>query len=175
MAASGGNAYWCYFTCFFLLAGLATPSSFISSDVFNVHAQHSPGRNLAGEPNMCKINFASLDYSEFKGNCKPPLYPTKPCCDALRNFACPHVDDINYIENGCANAMFYNINTHCNYPDGVFFKRCVEEKKGLPCNQVEGIKIMSKTTYRRPRWGRLGRLGRRNFRKRPRTGTPNQH
>ncbi|KAJ4825465.1 hypothetical protein Tsubulata_047066, partial [Turnera subulata] len=87
----------------------------------------------AGSQKNCKVDFENMDYSIFTNTCKRPLLPAKPCCDALKVFACPYVDDINDATTTCAHNMIYSIYRHGKYPMGLFSKKCKEGVKGLAC------------------------------------------
>jgi hypothetical protein len=60
-----------------------------------------------------------------------------PCCNALKEFACPYADAINDVTTNCADTMFSYINIYGGYPPGLFANMCREGKLGLNCSSVE--------------------------------------
>ncbi|KAJ4840659.1 hypothetical protein Tsubulata_023637 [Turnera subulata] len=131
------NNSWCYFICFFFLAGLATSSSFISNDVLDAHGHSS--RNLLQLKKKCTVNFENMNYTIITSRCKGPTYERKSCCDALKYFTCPVVDAINDRESDCAATMFSYINLYGKYPPGLFANQCKENTDGLACDPAEGF------------------------------------
>jgi len=56
------------------------------------------------------------------------------CCGAFKTYACPYSDVINdNSENGCASAMFFEINVRGRLRPGIFSQLCVEGPFGLRC------------------------------------------
>lgn len=84
----------------------------------------------------CSVNFEAQNYTIITSQCKGPQYPPKPCCQALKEFACPFAADINDEENDCAATMFSYINLYGKYPPGLFASQCREGKEGLDCKEV---------------------------------------
>ncbi|KAJ4825461.1 hypothetical protein Tsubulata_023638 [Turnera subulata] len=127
--ACGGNTYLCYFTCFFLLAGLATSATV----------------------SRCTIPFEILDYSRFQ-TCKAPEFATEACCGALSKFSCPYADDINDLSTGCADEMFAYIyeKGRYRYPDRLFLELCGKDGKDLGCESSDEPSIKMQTLYRDP-------------------------
>ncbi|TYK23237.1 GPI-anchored protein LORELEI-like [Cucumis melo var. makuwa] len=88
---------------------------------------------LASSSYACPVNFEFLNYTIITSKCKGPRYPPKLCCSALKEFACPYVEDINDLTNDCASTMFSYINLYGKYPPGLFSSECKEGKEGLEC------------------------------------------
>ncbi|KAL8046219.1 hypothetical protein ABFX02_08G163700 [Erythranthe guttata] len=82
--------------------------------------------------NPCPVNFENENYTIITSKCKEP-YPVQPCCSSFKQFACPFVDYLDELSNDCAEIMFGYINSHGNYPPGLFSSLCREGKEGLPC------------------------------------------
>ncbi|KAF3329778.1 GPI-anchored protein LORELEI [Carex littledalei] len=112
------------------LIGFAS-SSFISDDVLSSH--RSTGRSLLQAKKSCPVNFEFLNYTIITSQCKGPSYPTKQCCAALVEFACPYASELNDASNDCASTMFSYINIYGKYPPGLFASECKGDKNGLPC------------------------------------------
>lgn len=75
-----------------------------------------------------------MDYTIITNKCKGPQYLANPCCSALKEFACPYVEQLNDLTNDCATTMFSYINLHGKYPAGLFGSECREGKEGLDCS-----------------------------------------
>ncbi|KGN44100.1 GPI-anchored protein LLG1 [Cucumis sativus] len=106
-------------------------SAFISGHAFE--SNPSIGRNLLQAKKACPVNFEFLNYTIITSKCKGPRYPPKFCCSALKEFACPYVEDLNDLTNDCASTMFSYINLYGKYPPGLFSSECKEGKEGLEC------------------------------------------
>ncbi|AES75116.1 GPI-anchored lorelei-like protein [Medicago truncatula] len=102
----------------------------------------SSGRALLQAKKPCGINFETQNYTILTSQCKGPQYPPKVCCDAFKQFACPHVDEISDLTTDCSNVMFSYINLYGKYPPGLFANQCKEGKEGLDC---ENVKITNTT------------------------------
>ncbi|KAL1820878.1 hypothetical protein ACET3Z_015747 [Daucus carota] len=114
-----------------LFADLST-STFISDDIFESHA--SIGRNLLQAKKACPVDFENKNYTIITSQCKGPNYQPKPCCDSLKEFACPYTDELDDLSNSCSDTMFSYITTKGNYPAGLFSSFCREGKEGLDCS-----------------------------------------
>ncbi|PSS14249.1 GPI-anchored protein [Actinidia chinensis var. chinensis] len=110
----------------------SSASTFISDDVYGDQA--SIGRNLLQAKKSCPVNFEFLNYTIITSQCKGPRYPPKFCCAALKEFACPYVNELNDLTNDCATTMFSYINLYGKYPPGLFASQCREGKEGLECS-----------------------------------------
>ncbi|XP_057509406.1 GPI-anchored protein LLG1-like isoform X2 [Actinidia eriantha] len=110
----------------------SSDSTFISDDVLGDQA--SIGRNLLQAKKSCPVNFEFLNYTIITSQCKGPRYPPKFCCAALKEFACPYVNELNDLTNDCATTMFSYINLYGKYPPGLFASQCREGKEGLECS-----------------------------------------
>ncbi|XP_022748939.1 GPI-anchored protein LLG2-like [Durio zibethinus] len=120
-----------YLILFFLLAGFASSFTHISNGAFESHG--TTGRNLLQAKKACSEDFEHKNYTILTSKCKGPLYPTKGCCDALKEFACPFADKLNDLTTDCASTMFSYINLYGKYPPGLFANMCREGKEGLEC------------------------------------------
>ncbi|KAI3466369.1 hypothetical protein Pfo_023032 [Paulownia fortunei] len=116
--------------CLSLFTALSA-STFISDVVFG--PQVLSERRLLQAKKSCPVNFEHQNYTVITSQCKGPNYSTKLCCSALKEFACPFVDDLNDLTNDCAYVMFSYINLNGKYPDGLFASLCREGKEGLAC------------------------------------------
>lgn len=102
----------------------------------------------------CPVNFEFQNYTILTSKCKGPLYLSKLCCPALKDFACQFADDINDLSTDCASTMFSYINLYGKYPPGLFSSECREGKLGLECpalppsasqsDKSKGCRIVSK-------------------------------
>ncbi|KAE8706579.1 hypothetical protein F3Y22_tig00110392pilonHSYRG00230 [Hibiscus syriacus] len=81
----------------------------------------------------CPVNFEFLNYTIITSRCKGPKFPPESCCSALKDFACPYVEQINDLTNECSSTMFSYINLYGKYPPGLFASECREGKLGLAC------------------------------------------
>ncbi|CAA3020039.1 GPI-anchored protein LLG1-like [Olea europaea var. sylvestris] len=149
---------FCNFKCcvilavFFPLFGSLSASNFISDSVFG--SSSSTGRNLLQAKKSCPVNFEFQNYTILTSKCKGPLYLPNLCCPALKDFACPFVDDVNDLSTDCASTMFSYINLYGKYPPGLFSSECREGKLGLECpalppsasrsDKSKGCRIVSK-------------------------------
>ncbi|KAE8075931.1 hypothetical protein FH972_014611 [Carpinus fangiana] len=128
--------FLCFFLfSFFLLPALASSSTFISNEI--LESRGSIGRALLQTKKPCSENFESKNYTVFTSQCKGPRYMPMPCCNALKEFACPYADAINDVTTNCADTMFSYINIYGGYPPGLFANMCREGKLGLNCSSVE--------------------------------------
>ncbi|XAR68024.1 hypothetical protein NMG60_11003004 [Bertholletia excelsa] len=116
---------------FAFLTGLAS-STLISDDVFESHGL--TGRGLLQVETACPVDFEHQNYTIITSQCKGPNYIPDQCCNALKQFACPHADAINDLKNSCAKTMFSYINLYGKYPPGLFSGMCREDKNGLKCD-----------------------------------------
>ncbi|OIT36373.1 PREDICTED: GPI-anchored protein LLG1-like [Nicotiana attenuata] len=125
---------------FFFVVGLASSSpSFIKYDVLESHVQ---GRGLLQQyliKDNCPINFEKEDYRPLTSQCKGPQYNAAICCNAFKIVACKHTNEINDVDNGCADSMFYYINLNGKYPIGLFANICKEDEEGLDCNNIKSL------------------------------------
>ncbi|KAJ0986967.1 hypothetical protein J5N97_005323 [Dioscorea zingiberensis] len=117
-----------------VLAGFGASVTFISDDVLQSHG--STGRSLLQAKKNCPLNFEFMNYTIITNKCKGPRYPADLCCGALKEFACPYVDEINDLTTDCASTMFSYINLAGRYPPGLFASECKEGKEGLACSAV---------------------------------------
>ncbi|XP_009794220.1 GPI-anchored protein LLG1-like [Nicotiana sylvestris] len=126
----------CFFLfLFFLLVGLASPSPFyIKNDVLEARVQ--TGRALLQQQGNCPVDFEKENYTIVTSQCKGPHYNETLCCNAFKQLACNHMDEINDVQNGCATIMFNYINLYGKYPPGLFANMCKEDKKGLNCDNI---------------------------------------
>ncbi|XP_043703704.1 GPI-anchored protein LLG1-like [Telopea speciosissima] len=122
----------CFFAFLFFLSTSLATSSFISDNVFESH--ESTGRTLLQAKKSCTVNFEFLNYTIITSQCKGPKYPTKLCCEALQEFACPYAEQLNDLTNDCASTMFSYINLYGKYPPGLFASECRGDKFGLTCD-----------------------------------------
>ncbi|XWS68634.1 hypothetical protein CRYUN_Cryun04dG0107700 [Craigia yunnanensis] len=127
----GLNQSFMYLIFFFLLAGFASSFTHISNGAFESHG--TTGRNLLQAKKSCSEDFEHKNYTIITSNCKGPQYPTKGCCEALKEFACPFADKLNDLGTDCASTMFSYINLYGKYPPGLFANMCREGKEGLEC------------------------------------------
>lgn len=81
----------------------------------------------------CTIDFQNMNYTVITSKCKGPKYPANLCCGALKEFACPHTEELNDITNDCASTMFSYINLYGKYPPGIFANECRGDQNGLSC------------------------------------------
>lgn len=120
---------------FFLLVGLPSScSSCIKNDVVEAHVQ--TGRALLQQQGNCPIDFERENYTIITSQCKGPHYNSTICCNAFKQLACKHAQEINNVQNGCATTMFNYINLYGKYPPGLFANMCKEDKEGLNCKDV---------------------------------------
>lgn len=122
--------------CLILLVGLSLSTSlcastFISDGIFGSSVLSE--RRLLQAKKSCPVNFEFQNYTIITSKCKGPKYPPDLCCSALKEFACPFVDDVNDLSNDCASTMFSYINLSGKYPPGLFASECREGKLGLEC------------------------------------------
>ncbi|KAH9620233.1 hypothetical protein KSS87_019016 [Heliosperma pusillum] len=120
----------------FLILGL---SSFTSASILGTNELHQPrlstSRALLQHQKPCPRNFKNQNYTIITSKCKAPKYPAIPCCNALKEFACPFVHQLNDLTNQCAQTMFSYINLMGGYPPGLFANEC-KGKRGLECGHV---------------------------------------
>ncbi|KAG8386563.1 hypothetical protein BUALT_Bualt03G0161300 [Buddleja alternifolia] len=116
--------------CFSLFTALSA-STFISDGVFGSSVLSE--RRLLQAKKPCPVNFEFQNYTIITSRCKGPAYPPQLCCSALKDFACPYVDELNDLTNDCASTMFSYINLYGKYPPGLFASECREGKLGLEC------------------------------------------
>ncbi|KAK1362433.1 GPI-anchored protein LLG1 [Heracleum sosnowskyi] len=124
-----------YFKILFVSISLLvhfSTSTFISDGIFESPA--STGRNLLQAKQDCPVDFESKNYTIITSQCKGPNYQPKPCCDSLKEFACPYTDELNDLSNTCSDTMFSYITRKGNYPPGLFSSFCREGKEGLDCS-----------------------------------------
>ncbi|MCD7447386.1 hypothetical protein HAX54_028458 [Datura stramonium] len=126
----------CFFLVFFFLAvGMASSSpKYISYDALNVHMLG--GRGLLEKflvKDDCPFDAAKEDLTPLTGTCKGPYYNPLVCCNGFKQIACRHSEEINDVDNGCAIALFSNINKQGGYPNALFEKICKGDKEGLSC------------------------------------------
>ncbi|XP_055809222.1 GPI-anchored protein LLG2-like [Solanum dulcamara] len=120
---------------FFLLFGLSSSSpSYIKYDV--VEARVQTGRALLQQQGNCPIDFERENYTIITSQCKGPHYNSSICCNAFKQLACKHTEEINDVQNGCATTMFNYINLYGKYPPGLFANMCKGDKEGLNCKDV---------------------------------------
>ncbi|XP_038896951.1 GPI-anchored protein LLG1-like [Benincasa hispida] len=145
---------FCNFTMLLLLflslLFTSSSSTSISGDVFE--SKVSIGRNLLQAKKACPVNFEFLNYTIITSKCKGPRYPPNLCCSALKEFACPYVDDLNDLTNDCASTMFSYINLYGKYPPGLFSSECKEGKEGLECT------VLAPASSADLNWGSITRL-----------------
>ncbi|XVE49922.1 hypothetical protein DITRI_Ditri01bG0120700 [Diplodiscus trichospermus] len=127
----GLNQSFIHLIFFFLLSGFVSSSTHISNGALESHG--TTGRNLLQVKKSCSEDFEHKNYTILTSQCKGPQYPTKSCCGALKEFACPFVDKINDEGSDCAATMFSYINLYGKYPPGLFANMCREGKEGLEC------------------------------------------
>ncbi|XP_057451006.1 GPI-anchored protein LLG3-like [Lotus japonicus] len=132
----GSNAFFSFILSVFLLATLASASTFISNDIFQ--SETSRGRTLLqADQKPCSVMFEYENYSVLTSQCKGPNYPARVCCEAFKQFACPYTEVINDLSTDCAASMFDWIYIYGKYPAGLFYKNCKEGKEGLDCRSVQ--------------------------------------
>lgn len=76
------------------------------------------------------------NYTILTSKCKGPKYPPSICCEALLEFCCGFVDELNDMTNNCAETMFSYINLYGQYPPGLFANQCKEGQEGLSCDKA---------------------------------------
>uniref|UniRef100_A0A0D9WPM0 GPI-anchored protein LLG1-like domain-containing protein n=1 Tax=Leersia perrieri TaxID=77586 RepID=A0A0D9WPM0_9ORYZ len=91
-------------------------------------------RSLLQAKKSCPISIEYQNYSIITSKCKAPQYPANLCCAAFTEFACPLSQYINDESTDCGDSMWSYLNTHGNYPPGLFSLECQGGKDGLPCN-----------------------------------------
>ncbi|KAG5579198.1 hypothetical protein H5410_049825 [Solanum commersonii] len=120
---------------FFLLVDLSYSSPlYIKHDV--LEARVHTGRALLQQQGNCPIDFERENYTIITSQCKGPHYNSSICCNAFKQLACKHTQEINDVQNGCATTMFNYINLYGKYPPGLFANMCKEDKEGLNCKDV---------------------------------------
>uniref|UniRef100_A0A0E0KSE1 GPI-anchored protein LLG1-like domain-containing protein n=1 Tax=Oryza punctata TaxID=4537 RepID=A0A0E0KSE1_ORYPU len=82
---------------------------------------------------MCPVRFDKMKGPAIEVGKKCKTTGVKVCCDAFKAFACPHSKLLNDLSNGCADDMFYFIQTYGQLPPGTIFKKCLEGPHGLKC------------------------------------------
>ncbi|KAL8135495.1 GPI-anchored protein LLG1-like [Apium graveolens] len=107
-------------------------STSLSDGIFE--SPTSIARNLLQAKKDCPINFEFKNYTIITSQCKGPNYQPNPCCDSLKEFACPYTDELNDLSNTCSDTMFSYITRKGNYPPGLFSSFCREGKEGLDCS-----------------------------------------
>ncbi|OMO59785.1 hypothetical protein CCACVL1_24607 [Corchorus capsularis] len=125
------NQSFVYLIFFFLVAGFASSSTYISNGALDSYG--NTGRNLLQAKKTCTEDMEHKNYTILTSKCKGPQYPVKGCCDALKEFGCPFVDKLNDLTTDCASTMFSYINLYGRYPPGLFANMCREGKEGLEC------------------------------------------
>ncbi|CAL0333866.1 unnamed protein product [Lupinus luteus] len=139
----GPNALFSSILSIFFLATVASASTFLSDNIFNKSGV-SHGRALVedDEPlKECIIDFEQQNYTVLTSKCKRPNYSPKMCCEAFKQFACPFAEYINDMTTDCAPAMFYFINLHGHYPQGLFADNCKEGPEGLDCTAIKPVTV----------------------------------
>ncbi|KAK4792703.1 hypothetical protein SAY86_023138 [Trapa natans] len=119
----------------FCFLGIAAAASVSLSDD-NFESRGASGRALLQAKRSCTVDFENKNYTVLTSQCKGPQYKTSLCCGALKQFACPFVDEINDLTTDCASTMFSYINLYGKYPPGLFANGCKEGKNGLDCRVV---------------------------------------
>ncbi|RLM66392.1 uncharacterized protein C2845_PM16G11780 [Panicum miliaceum] len=118
--------------------GFAVPqekTKFISMDALdcsnNITETPSTSRKLG--QGGCPVRFdPSPSMDAVVSSCRG--VPSAPrCCGAFKTYACPYSDVINDAENGCASAMFFEINVRGRLRPGLFSQLCPEGSFGLKC------------------------------------------
>lgn len=84
----------------------------------------------------CPVDMEGQNYTILTTKCKGPQYPPTLCCEALLEFCCGFVDEINDMNNNCAETMFSYINLYGQYPPGLFANQCKEGQQGLSCDKA---------------------------------------
>lgn len=84
----------------------------------------------------CPVDMEGQNYTILTSKCKGPKYPAALCCEALLEFCCGFVDELNDMTNNCAETMFSYINLYGQYPPGLFANQCKEGKDGLSCDNA---------------------------------------
>ncbi|XP_038714112.1 GPI-anchored protein LLG1-like [Tripterygium wilfordii] len=130
------SSFYCLFG-FFLLTGFAAAASHISNGAFE--ADRHSGRTLLQAKKKCPVNFEGMNYTIVTSMCKGPQYPADKCCSGLKEFACPHADEVSDMTNDCASTMFSYINLYGKYPPGLFANLCKGDDKGLKCSDAETV------------------------------------
>ncbi|KAL7185547.1 hypothetical protein ACSBR2_027483 [Camellia fascicularis] len=125
----------CFYLILFAFLTAFASSSFISDDDFE--SRGSTGRTLLQAKGACSVNFEQQNYTIITSQCKGPNYQVTPCCNALKQFACPFADQINDEKSDCATTMFSYINIYGKYPPALFASLCREGKDGLNCSAAE--------------------------------------
>ncbi|KAG9138421.1 hypothetical protein Leryth_012715 [Lithospermum erythrorhizon] len=85
----------------------------------------------------CSVNFENQNYTIITSQCKGPNYNKTTCCDAFKQFACPHADQISDMKTNCADTLFSYINLYGKYPPGLFANLCSDKDGGVNCDGVD--------------------------------------
>ncbi|KAL7103279.1 hypothetical protein ACP275_08G170000 [Erythranthe tilingii] len=116
--------------CLFLFTA---PSASTNSSPDGVFWPQFPSqRRLLQAKKPCPVNFENENYTIITSQCKEP-YSVQLCCSSFKQFACPFVDYLDESSTDCAETMFGYINSHGNYPPGLFASLCREGEEGLLC------------------------------------------
>uniref|UniRef100_A0A0E0KSE0 GPI-anchored protein LLG1-like domain-containing protein n=1 Tax=Oryza punctata TaxID=4537 RepID=A0A0E0KSE0_ORYPU len=108
-------------------------SSALKADTLPSSSRKLLGAGDAPLVPMCPVRFDKMKGPAIEVGKKCKTTGVKVCCDAFKAFACPHSKLLNDLSNGCADDMFYFIQTYGQLPPGTIFKKCLEGPHGLKC------------------------------------------
>ncbi|XP_016901694.1 GPI-anchored protein LLG1-like [Cucumis melo] len=129
------HSYCSYFPLLFLFLAFAySHSPFLSYEALK--SGQFTGRSLLQAKKNCPVDMEGQNYTILTSKCKGPKYPATLCCEALLEFCCGFVDELNDMTNNCAETMFSYINLYGQYPPGLFANQCKEGKQGLSCDKA---------------------------------------
>ncbi|XP_015691914.1 GPI-anchored protein LLG1-like [Oryza brachyantha] len=81
----------------------------------------------------CPVRFDQMKgYEALGAKCRNKA-TVKECCAAFKALACPYNKLLNDADNGCADEMFYFIQTKGKLKPGTIFENCLERPQGLKC------------------------------------------
>lgn len=107
-------------------------SLFISDGVYTVHS--SRNLLLQTEKVQCPLDFQILNYTIITSQCKGPHYPSRQCCAAFKELACPYKNYLNDESTDCLTLMLSDINVYGGYcPVGLFGNTCLQGRQHIDC------------------------------------------
>ncbi|GAA0166810.1 hypothetical protein LIER_21881 [Lithospermum erythrorhizon] len=117
----------------FIITSSSSTSALVSGGSDGIF-QWSPstGRSILQAKTDCPINIELLNYTILTSQCKIP-YDPQPCCAALAELACPHVNLLNDSKNKCSDTLYSYLDRGLGYPPGLFSNTCTPTKEGIPC------------------------------------------
>ncbi|XP_022148018.1 GPI-anchored protein LLG1-like [Momordica charantia] len=158
-SSSNKHCLFCLALLFLLIAiAASSSSSFLSYDALTAGKFSGAGRlrSLLQAKKDCPIDMEGKNYTIITSKCKGPNYPPSVCCNALLEFCCDFVDQLNDMSNNCAETMFSYINLYGQYPPGLFANQCKDGKDGLSCDSIaaqkekDGIKTSNSSSASPP-------------------------